>query len=238
MAMTIKEFEMGPCILGSGMGSPIFSLKFNYDDKVLDGDNPEAENAKLVLDDITARIKENGWEQQWKIFLLGKMHGIGLYIIGDDVAEEAHRSAFAHFFRLLSHISAEAQKMFAIQKISEPYVVYVGTPQNFTSLDDFYNNFNHIFIECPLSDNYSQIAFMEQRNHVFARFNFTVEKSEDFALIDKYYRDLHLLDMAPQKIQITAAKEVWKEAVDYAMRNAYRLYPKTDDSWEGFVGKL
>jgi hypothetical protein len=233
----VKEFELGVCANTSGLGSPIFSIKFEYDDKICDGDNPAAENAKIILDDITQRVKDNGWEQQWKIFLLGKMHGVGMYFVGDDIAEEAHRFVFSHLFRLLSHVSVEAQKMFAIPKISEPYFVFVGTPKVYTSLDDFYQNFNHIYIECPLDNNYSQIAFLEQRNHPFVRFNFKVNTKEELETIDKYYRESKLLETSPQRISIQSSEEAWEDAVAYALKYAYHIYP-TNKKLKGFIGNL
>jgi hypothetical protein len=237
MSTFVKEFGLGACANGSGYGSTIFAVKFGYDDKILEGENPAAENAKLILDDLTQKVKDNGWEQQWKILLLGKIHGLGIYFIGDDIVEETNRLVFSNLFILLSRVSVEAQRMFAIPKISEPYVVWVGTPKIYSSLDDFYNNFNHIFVECPLSD-YSQVAFMEQRNHNFARFNFTINTKEDLALLDKLYREPKLIETAPQKIQITASKEVWDDALAYAMKYAYHIYPKIDTTLNGFVGNL
>jgi hypothetical protein len=234
----LKRLQRGIVPFGSGWGTPAFAIEIESDDAVVEADEgktPFQVNADKLLMDITETVKVNQWAELWTLELAGKGRGVSCYFVGDEWISKENRGVTGEFFRLFSRISVETQRMLAIQKLAEPYMAWVGTPTHYTGMDDFYQQFNHCVVDCPLSADYNQMAFMEQKNHPFTRFYFNMETVDDVNKVDKFYSEPGLLEgLSPVKVQITASQEAWSQAIDLSMKTGFRVCPKRTVT-EGFL---
>ena len=236
--LKLKRMQRGIAPIGSGWGTPVFTIEIENDDAAVtpqEGKNDFQVNAEALLLSVTEETKKNGWENSWALELAGKSHGFGCYFVGDNWMAKENRIVTGEFFRLVARVAVETQRVFGIQKMTEPYFGWVGTPLHFTGMDDFYQQFNHCVVWCPLSKDYNQLAFMEQKNHAFTRFYFDVVEPGDVDKIEEFYGKTGVLEgISPVKVQLTASHEAWNTAVKYVIERGFRVSPKLAEK-EGVV---
>jgi hypothetical protein len=220
--MKLKRVQGGLLPFASAFGAPGITVEAEFGEEYAPGKETE-DAAEAFLKELAEKMAEQKLDRLWAIELSGKTHGAGLYFVGDEWMQKENRPITGHVFKLISKVSVEAQRMFGIQSMSEPYMGWCGTPMHYTGMDDFYNQFNHVCVDCPLEEKFNQIAFFEQKNHAFTRFYFRVEKPNDTSKIDELYRKPGLMEMSPVKINIMANDETWDEAAKYALAYGYRI---------------
>lgn len=152
-----------------------------------------------LVDDLMAAAHNANLGDKLNDYMLGNAP---LYFVGDDFTDDAYRNVSMKFFEKISFLSKNMQ-LAAIRKIAEdrkldeksaimhyiraPFSVFVGSPVNYTGVDQFYENFNFIIMKLnPCLKEPAPIAAIEAQNHKFA--SMVIEANDDN--IDEICQDL------------------------------------------------
>ena len=190
MKLIVDEVNYGLVPYGPGTGTRAIGISFkeidgsfDYEPELDENGKPKVENEKVIiatgiLNDILKVIKDKKYEDAWINFLLGREY---IYFIGEVIASPEYREIIGIMFKGISETALEIQKktfsevpdeerLAAVKnKLRAPMPVFVCKPKYYTGRDMFYENFNLILLQLPLTEDekINQMTMVEvsiQRN--------------------------------------------------------------------------
>lgn len=125
----------------------------------------------------------------------------------------------------------DQDKLSAVKKqLHAPMPVFVGQPKYYTGKDTFYENFNLVLLQVPLSENpeFNQMTMVEVANHAFSTYVLKMNK-KDFEtqkkVLEESYEKIGALSLAPQRIFIVD-EDGDDEIAQFALDRGYRINHK------------
>lgn len=251
MKLVVNKVSYGLVPYGPGTGNRAIGIyftevegEFDYvsekDEKGNDlTTDPVTIKSAGLLKDILDSIQAAKLEIPWANFLLGREY---TYFIGEETANPAYRDIIANLMAGLSHMALEVQKkafkdvedqdkLSAVKKqLHAPMPVFVGQPKYYTGKDTFYENFNLVLLQVPLSENpeFNQMTMVEVANHAFSTYVLKMNK-KDFEtqkkVLEESYEKIGALSLAPQRIFIVD-EDGDDEIAQFALDRGYRINHK------------
>lgn len=255
MKLVVDKVTYGLVPYGPGTGTRSLGIyfketegDFDYKAELDDKGNPLTEdtnaiNAAGILGDILNKIKADKLEQPWASFLLGREY---VYFIGEDSAAPAYRKIIGTMLEVVAKMALDIQKkqfegiedekkLAAVKKqLHAPMPVFVGEPKYYTGLDTFYENFNLVLLQLPLTSDakFNQMAMVEVANHAFSVFVLKMNKDkfeEQKKVLKESYEDIGALSLPPTRVFIV--DETGDDSIaEFALNRGYRINHKMNYS--------
>lgn len=248
LKLIVDEVNYGLVPYGPGTGTRAIGISFkevegdfDYEPELDENGKPKVENEKVViatgiLNDILKVIKDKKYEDAWVSFLLGREY---VYFIGEVIAAPEYREIIGIMFKGISETALEIQKktfsevpdeerLAAVKnKLRAPMPVFVCKPKYYTGRDMFYENFNLVLLQLPLTEEekINQMTMVEVSNHAFSTFVMKINKDQfesQKEQLKKKYEDINALSLNPSRIFIIDESGS-DDIAEFALQKGYRL---------------
>jgi hypothetical protein len=213
--LNLKKIDLGLVPYGPGYGQTAMALYFEQNTDSCDLE----ENVKSLVAQLTEELDKKNYITEWQRVLTCQIH---LYWVGEIIMSPTAIDVIEGLQKSISHEAWKAQELVAVQSRKPPFQAWVGKPLHYTGMKDSYNWFNMCVALCPTDDNYSQVAMVEIKSHVFGVYHFTVETEKDLAVIDEY-KIAKMLDLAPNKLFITSNEKMADKVSAFCIANNNRF---------------